>query len=232
MLRVTVLVVGLLLIVGLLATVESQSLAQAAGQAVSGQNVAGQKGGGLDRAKLLQKHPELDLDKDGALSDEELKAARERLRNSSGPKVSNYKPDPRMFGWMVEHFAELDLDRNTQISREELLKARDQYGAIARSAAAGPEAILKQYPQADTNGDGKLSRDEYKAFMDTNPDAAKLILLQRHPEADTNGDGTLSDEEYQAAQSKAKPDAKAGKATKKPAKKKGGNAEAPEPAEK
>lgn len=232
MLRVTVLVVALLLVVSFLMTNESQSLAQTAGQTGSGQGPVGQQQGGLDRAKLLQRHPELDLDKNGTLSDEELKAARERLRISGGPKSSNYKPDPRMFSWVVEHFAELDLDRNTQLSREELLKARDQYGAMTRGAAAGPDAILKQYPQADTNGDGKLSRDEYKAFMDSNPDAAKLILLQRHPEADTNGDGTLSDEEYQAAQSKAKPEAKANKISKKPAKKKISNAEAPEPAEK
>ena len=135
------------------------------------------------------------------LSDEELKAVREKLRNSGVPKLSNYKPDPRMFNWVVEHFAELDLDRKRPNSvGRELLKARDQYGAMARGAAGGPEAVLKQYPQADTNGDGKLSRDEYKAFMDSNPEAAKFITLQRHPEADTNGDGVLSDAEYQAAQ--------------------------------
>jgi len=232
MLRVVVSIVGLLLVVGLLVTSESQSLAQAGDQAVSGQGVAKQKGGGPDRAKLLQKHPELDLDRDGTLSDQELKTARETLRNSGGLKTVNFKPDPRMFNWMVEHFAELDLDRNTQISREELLRARDQYGAMNRASAAGPEAILKQYPQADTDGDGKLSRDEYKAFMDQNPDAAKHVFLQRHPEADTNGDGTLSDDEYQAARAKAKPDVKASKAPKKPAKKKGANAEAPDAADK
>ncbi|MBP7934924.1 MAG: hypothetical protein KA354_09795 [Phycisphaerae bacterium] len=221
--RVTILTAGLLLTIGLVASAELRSVAQAADQAAKRRDAVAQKAAGPDRVKLLQKHPELDGNHDGVLTDQELKDGRARIRDARGLKGDNFKPDPRMFNWLIEHLAEMDLDRNAQLSRDELLRARDQYGAMNRAAAANPEAILKQFPEADTNGDGMLSREEYKAFTSTNPAAAKLIFLQRHPQADTNGDGTLSDEEYQAAQGKAKPDAKAAK---KPAKKKNRDPEA------
>ncbi|HOW70942.1 MAG TPA: hypothetical protein PKY77_10105 [Phycisphaerae bacterium] len=221
--RVTILAAGLLLTIGLVASAELRSVARAADQAASKQEAVAQKAAGPDRAKLLQKFPEMDVNHDGVLTDQELKDGRARIRDARGLKVDNFKPDARMFNWLIEHLAEMDLDRNAQLSRDELLRARDQYGAMNRAAAAKPEAILKQFPEADTNGDGTLSREEYKALTSANPAAAKLIFLQRHPQADTNGDGTLSDEEYQAAQGKAKPDAKA---VKNPAKKKNRNAEA------
>lgn len=51
--------------------------------------------------------------------------------------------------------------------------------------------ILKLAPQADTNGDGKLSKEEEAALNKT--------FLKRFPLADKDGDGILSPKERQAA---------------------------------
>lgn len=52
------------------------------------------------------------------------------------------------------------------------------------------QQILKLAPQADTNGDGQLSKEEDAALTQK--------ILQRFPQADANGDGALSDKEKQA----------------------------------
>lgn len=59
-------------------------------------------------------------------------------------------------------------------------------------AGSGPleKQILKLQPQADTNGDGKLSKAEEAALNET--------ILKRFPQADADGDGVLSVEEQQA----------------------------------
>lgn len=55
--------------------------------------------------------------------------------------------------------------------------------------------ILKRFPQADTNGDGKLSPAEQKALSQK--------ALKKYPQADTDGDGVLSKTEKQALMRKA-----------------------------
>ena len=59
-------------------------------------------------------------------------------------------------------------------------------------AASNPleKQILKLQPQADKNGDGKLSKAEEAALH-------KMILM-RFPRADADGDGVLSNKEWQA----------------------------------
>ena len=52
------------------------------------------------------------------------------------------------------------------------------------------QQFLKLAPQADTNGDGKLSEKEEAALTQK--------ILQRFPQADADGDGALSDKEKQA----------------------------------
>ena len=50
--------------------------------------------------------------------------------------------------------------------------------------------ILKLQPQADKNGDGKLSKAEEAALT--------KMILKRFPQADSDGDGVLSNKEWQA----------------------------------
>ncbi len=59
-------------------------------------------------------------------------------------------------------------------------------------AASNPleKQILKLQPQADKNGDGKLSKDEEAAL--------NKMILKRFPRADSDGDGVLSNKEWQA----------------------------------
>lgn len=58
-------------------------------------------------------------------------------------------------------------------------------------AAGNPleKQILKLQPQADKNGDGKLSREEEAALH--------KMILKRFPQADSDGDGVLSTKELQ-----------------------------------
>ena len=58
-------------------------------------------------------------------------------------------------------------------------------------AAGNPleKQILKLQPQADTNGDGKLSKEEEAALH--------KMILKRFPQADSDGDGVLSTKELQ-----------------------------------
>lgn len=60
-------------------------------------------------------------------------------------------------------------------------------------AAGNPleKQILRLQPQADKNGDGKLSRAEEEAFNN--------MILKRFPESDKDRDGVLSFEEQQSA---------------------------------
>lgn len=55
--------------------------------------------------------------------------------------------------------------------------------------------ILEHFPQADANGDGKLSSAEL--------DALSKKALQKYPHTDTDGDGVLSKQERQALMRKA-----------------------------
>ena len=59
-------------------------------------------------------------------------------------------------------------------------------------AASNPleKQILKLQPQADKNGDGKLSKVEEAALH--------KMILKRFPRADADGDGVLSNKEWQA----------------------------------
>ena len=68
--------------------------------------------------------------------------------------------------------------------------------AIAYAATPGnsndqvAQRILEVYPQADTNGDGVLSKAELTAVG--------RLALKRYPQADADGDGKLSQQERDA----------------------------------
>lgn len=61
-----------------------------------------------------------------------------------------------------------------------------------------PEELLKEHPEADTDGDGKLSPEEHRALMSARRAGFVQDLLVAHPELDTDKDGQLSKEERRA----------------------------------
>jgi Ca2+-binding EF-hand superfamily protein len=79
-------------------------------------------------------------------------------------------------------------------------------GGVGKGGKKGEEArlekLLKEHPEADTDKDGKISREEARAWFRDHPpmpDPKRLEeLLKKHPEADTNKDGKISAEEFHA----------------------------------
>lgn len=67
--------------------------------------------------------------------------------------------------------------------------------AQAQLPKAQEAKILERFPQADADGDGKLSPAEQKALSKK--------IMKRYPEADTDGDGQLSPQESQTLMRKA-----------------------------
>jgi len=116
---------------------------------------------------------------------------------------------------ILKHFDEIDTDQNGQLNKDELTAFKAKL--IERGPAGGPRGfggpggphgaefaaeLVKKYPEADTDKDGKLSPEEIKAFHEKNPGAMRQMFLEKHPDADTNKDGQLSDEEFNAAREK------------------------------
>jgi Ca2+-binding EF-hand superfamily protein len=190
---------------------------KAAGQGAGKPADAGKHGGRTpDPAKLLAAHPELDTNKDGVLSEDEMKAGRE-MRMHGGPGMDGGPAG--VVDMMLARFEKIDTDGNGQLSKEELaafkakLIERGPAGGFGgRPGGPGAEghgqrgdfaaSVLQKYPAADTDKDGKLSPEEMKAFQEGTPDAMRQMFLEKHPDADSNKDGQLSDEEFKAAREK------------------------------
>lgn len=114
-------------------------------------------------AKFLARHPEADLDSDGAISQEEFRQFR-ASRGGGGPRAD--RPGRGRGG---PGFGRPD-----------------------------PAKILKDHPDADTDGDGKLSPEEMRGFWRSQMEQHRKQLLADHPELDTDKDGTLSETELRA----------------------------------
>ena len=148
-----------------------------------------------DPALLLQKHPELDTNKDGVLSDEEMRAARETL-GPQGPDGLPFRPHPAFFDWIIDHFEKADLDGNKQLSKEELLKLKEQcaleYKESSRRGSVDPalrnQRLLKRFPEADTDGDGKLSDEEFQALRQKSREKGSHKHRGRSREQSTEGE--------------------------------------------
>ncbi len=190
-----------------------------AGEAGQGRQRGGPGDRKPDPERLLKAHPELDTNKDGKLSDEEMQAGRHKLMGMGrmgGPGMGPPPPPAAVLDMLLKRFAEADTDGNGQLSRDEIAAFKDKLpppppgpGAGLGGPGAGfggpgqpgawhagmAEDLIKSHPEADTDRDGKLSPDEMRALMKNNPGAMRQLFLQRHPDADANKDGQLSDEE-------------------------------------
>jgi Ca2+-binding EF-hand superfamily protein len=135
-----------------------------------------------DPQMLLERHPELDTNGDGKLSDEEMKAGREKLRQEM---MQRHGPPAPVMDALIRNFDKFDADSNGQLSKEELIQAREKmlsgplgpgFGGPPGAGFGGPggpregapaKMLLERHPEADTDKDGKLSDEEIKAFRET-----------------------------------------------------------------
>ncbi|UCD28386.1 MAG: hypothetical protein JSV03_15080 [Planctomycetota bacterium] len=112
---------------------------------------------------------------------------------------------------LLERYPEADADNNGILSNEEMRefvrnrkksssgdrRSKDTgFGGLGFTGQMSSAEILSQYPHADSDGDGKLSGKERRAFMQMRQAEMGKELLAAHPELDIDGDGVLSSKEH------------------------------------
>jgi Ca2+-binding EF-hand superfamily protein len=136
--------------------------------------------------RLAQSFDAIDTNKDGFLTKEELQAARGRFGGrGEGWKALDTDGDGKLSRQEVanaprlaQHFDELDTNKDGFLTPEEMRAARHAHGGRGEG-----------WKKLDTDGDGKLSRQEV---------ANAPRLAQHFDELDTNKDGFLTPDELQA----------------------------------
>ncbi len=151
-------------------------------------------------AKLLQKYPEADANKDGTLTAEEAKAY---LKSKGGAgKGAPGGLGPKGFGdpaQMLKMHPDWDTNKDGTLSEEEINAGRESMRNMTREEMAAK--ILKLHPEADKDGDGVLSPEEFAAFQKGRPMGPPPPwvgldrLIEQFDKADLDGNGQLSKEE-------------------------------------
>jgi len=162
------------------------------------------------REEVLER---FDLDKDGELSEDERKAAREARMQRRGPagRQQEGKPHGEKRGKTPpngerhkRHLEKFDKDKDGKLSDEERRAARDEIAkGFGQRGDKMREHMLKKF---DKDGDGKLSETErqeahremrrHKGIMSDRMTKAKKRFMKQF---DTDGDGKTSKEEKVAA---------------------------------
>lgn len=156
------------------------------------------------QAQLLKKHPELDANKDGKLTRDEVRnlaadkrapgrkdAPKEGTDAKKLDKAGMMRPDPAKF---LANHPDADTNKDGKLSPEEMREYMRAHGDEVRAE------IFKNHPELDTNKDGVLSEEEMKAGRAGQDLRARLaeMVLKRFPEADTDKSGRISPEEMKA----------------------------------
>ncbi len=145
-------------------------------------------------AKLDSDYADLDADKDGKVTSEEIN---QRLVKSANAKIELMKKE------RDAAFARLDVDGNGSISRDEF----NERAKLPTVKDPDPKPFLARF---DKDGDGTISREEFRA-----------PTLANFEELDRNKDGTLSPTETgSSSEAAAAEPASPAKAAAKPAVKK------------
>jgi Ca2+-binding EF-hand superfamily protein len=162
---------------------------------------------GKGKGKGLFQRPEalfkkMDADGDGKISKDEFKD----YMAKNGPRALRDKPE-----LLDRAFDKADADGDGYLSMDEFKalveKFRERMGGKGKPGAgpaAGAKALLEKpevlFKKMDANGDGKVSKDEFKSFLAKNGPPMlrdKTELLDKlFDRLDTDGDGSLTMEEF------------------------------------
>ncbi|CAL8089697.1 unnamed protein product [Calicophoron daubneyi] len=122
----------------------------------------------------------IDLNHDGFLSQDEVSAALEKLGLN------------RSRAWAF--IKKFDVDRDGKISKQEFVLA-SQYKLDQREVSCS--CLRKMFQQIDKNRDGRLTKEELKAFIRTQCDFVFPSSVDAWiDEYDKSGDGKLNYEEF------------------------------------
>lgn len=159
------------------------------------------------QARLMKQYPEMDADKDGTLTRDEIQTymaqqhTRSRKAAAKGgaqagdapatrPAAELLRPDPVRF---LKNHPDADIDKDGKLTPRELRAYMQAHGPELRAE------LLKHRPELDTDKDGVLSEEEFRVAQQNQAGRPMVrvaeMVLKRFPESDSNKDGTLSPEE-------------------------------------
>jgi Ca2+-binding EF-hand superfamily protein len=202
---------------GVLTAEEARAYMQSKGPK-PGKGGPGGVGGGMmglgDPAEVIKNHPDWDTNKDGKLSDEEIRAGRAAMFNMSREEME---------AKILKEHPDADTNGDGKLSPEEFAAFRAKMGGPPFGRGMPPafalDQLIERFAEADLDGNGQLSKEELVKFRQKLgpgpgmpggfggfgppkdrpiPEEARAKILQKHPEADTDKDGKLSDAEAKA----------------------------------
>ena len=125
--------------------------------------------------RILKRHPTADKNKDGKLDKAEMEALKKEFMNKpidperakkmlkENPKMDANKDGKLTIGEAQQwRMAQAKAAQKTKNAKDSENKAKDRAMRVPNEKQL--EKILKKNPKADTDKDGKLSAEEYKAF--------------------------------------------------------------------
>lgn len=180
-----------------------------------GKGGPGGVGGGMmgfgDPAQIIKNHPEWDTNKDGTLTDEEIRAGRAAMWGMNREEME---------AKILKEHPEADTNGDGKLSPDEFaaLRAKGWVPPFGRPMppALALDQLIERFAEADLDGNGQLSKEELIKFRQQFgpgpgvkggfggfgppgdrpiPEQARAKILKKHPEADTDKDGTLSEAE-------------------------------------
>lgn len=113
-----------------------------------------ERAGDLD--KLIQNFSSADSDGDGSIGGDEFKTYAEANGFAAPPDGPPPGAGPRGRGGPKD------------MTKDDLTAMRDKIASTDTTAASNLDKLIQNFDSTDTDGDGKISKDEFKAFAEAN----------------------------------------------------------------
>lgn len=153
------------------------------------------------QAKILERQPDVDANKDGVVTQEEVRAAMAK-RQGDAPQGPGAGPWALLIPMEPQEI--LKADPQADSNGDGRLEPQERRAFADAQRQALEKELLAENPGIDANGDGALTPDEMRAGRQIVEQFVGSRVLAAHPETDKDGDGKLSREElrqFQAARS-------------------------------